>query len=81
LANLFLLRAYDKLWCAAKDHIYLDSFDIKKLHLNGINTDGYAVYQMARTIQLAKEYIKLNEIAVKHLIGEQAFKVIINSIL
>ena len=29
----------------------------------------------------AKEYIKLNEISDKHLIGEQAFKGIINSIL
>lgn len=81
LATLFLLTADDNLWCAAKDHIYLDSFDFKKMHLSGINTDGYAIYQMAKTIQLAKEYIKLNEISDKHLIGEQAFKGIINSIL
>lgn len=81
LATLFLLTADDKLWCAAKDHIYLDGFDFKKMHLSGINTDGYAIYQMAKTIHYAKEYIKLNEISDKHLIGEQAFKVIINSIL
>lgn len=81
LAALFLLTADDKLWCAAKDHIYLDSFDFKKMHLSGINTDGYAIYQMARTIHLAKEYIKLDEISDKQLIGGQAFKVIINSIL
>lgn len=81
LATLFLLTADDNLWCAAKDHIYRDSFDFKKMHLHGINTDGYAIYQMAKTIQLAKEYIKLNEISDKHLIGEQAFKGIINSIL
>lgn len=81
LATFFLLTADDNLWCAAKDHIYLDRFDFKKMHLSGINTDGYAIYQMAKTIQLAKEYIKLNEISDKHLIGEQAFKGIINSIL
>lgn len=81
LATMFLLTADDNLWCSAKDHIYLDSFDFKKMHLQGINTDGYAIYQMAKTIQLAKEYIKLNEISDKHLIGEQAFKGIINSIL
>ena len=81
LATLFLLTADDNLWCAAKDHIYLDRFDFKKMHLIGINTDGYAIYQMSKTIQLAKEYIKLNEISDKHLIGEQAFKGIINSIL
>ncbi|WP_286945271.1 hypothetical protein [Acetobacterium sp. UBA5834] len=81
LATLFLLTADDNLWCAAKDHIYRDSFDFKKMHLHGINTDGYAIYQMAKTIHCAKEYIKLNEISDKHLIGEQAFKGIINSIL
>ncbi len=41
LATLFLLTADDNLWCAAKDHIYLESFDFKKMHLNGSNTDGY----------------------------------------
>jgi hypothetical protein len=50
LATLFLLTADDKLWRASKDHIYLESFDFKGMHLTGINTDGYALYQMARTI-------------------------------
>lgn len=36
LATLFLLTAENKLWCAAKEHIYLDSFDFKKMHLNGL---------------------------------------------
>lgn len=76
-----MLTADDKLWCAAKDHIYLDSFDFKKMHLNGINTDGYAIYQTARKIPSAKEYIKLDEIADKNLIGDQAFKVIVHAIL
>ena len=80
LATLFLLTADDNLWCAAKDHIYLDNFDFKMMHPTSINTDGYAIYQMAKTIQFAKEYIKLNEISDKYLIGDQAFKAIINSI-
>lgn len=81
LATLFLLTADDKLWCAAKDHVYLDSFDFKRMHLNGINTDGYALYQMAKTLQRGQEYIKLNEISDKHLIGDRAFKAIIHSVL
>lgn len=81
LATLFLLTAHDKLWCVAKDHIYIDSFDFQKMHLKGMNTDAYAIYQMARTIYYGKEYIQLNEIADKHLIGEKAFKAIIHSIL
>lgn len=81
LATLFLLTADDKLWCATKDHIYLDSFDFKRMNLKGINTDGYAIYQMARTIHSAREHIKLDEIADSDLIGDEAFKVIINAIL
>ena len=81
LAVLFLLTADDKLWSAAKDHVYAGSFNFKKMILSGINTDGYAIYQMAKTIYTAKECISMDEIADKFLIGDQAFKAIIHSIL
>ena len=81
LAVLFLLTADDKLWSAAKDHVYAGSFNFKKMILSGINTDGYAIYQMAKTIYTAKECIRMDEIADKFLIGDQAFKAIIHSIL
>lgn len=79
LAALFLLTADNKLWCAAKEHIYLDNFDFKKMHLNGMNTDGYAIFQAARTIYTGREYIKQDEIADKTLIDEHTFKIIINA--
>lgn len=81
LATLFLLTADDKLWSAVKDHVYRDSFEFKKMQLSGINTDGYALYQTARTVCMGREYIKLDEIADKTLIGDIAFKAIINAIL
>ena len=81
LAVLFLLTADDKLWSAAKNHVYAGSFNFKKMILFGINTDGYAIYQMAKTIYTAKECIRMDEIADKFLIGDQAFKAIIHSIL
>lgn len=81
LAVLFLLTLDEKLWFAAKDHVYDDHIDFKKMNLSGINTDGYAIYQMAKTIFTAKEYIRMDEIADKFLIGDQAFKAIIHSIL
>ena len=81
LALLFLLTADGRLWDLAKGHIYLDCFDFKRINLNGINTDGYALYQTARTILLGKEYIRMNEIADEDLIGEDIFKAIFNAIL
>ena len=38
-------------------------------------------WQMAKTIYTAREYIRMDEIADKFLIGDQAFKAIIHSIL
>lgn len=81
LATLFLLTVDNKLWCSVKEHIYLDSFDFKEMHLNGMNTDGYAIIQTARTIYTDREYIKQHEIADKTLIADQTSKVIINALL
>ncbi|MHB8064112.1 MAG: hypothetical protein ACYDG2_16040 [Ruminiclostridium sp.] len=74
LAMLFVLTGDDRLWDSAKGHIYLDCFDFKKVNLNGINTDGYALYQTARTILWEREYIRIDEIADENLIGEDTFK-------
>ena len=81
LAVLYLLTADDRLWDSAKGHTYLDCFDFKRMNLKGINTDGYALYQTARTILFGREYIRIDEIADENLIGEDTFKVIINAIL
>ena len=81
LAVLFLLTADDRLWDLAKGYTYLDCFDFKKMNLKGINTDGYALYQTARTILLGREYIRIDEIADENLIEEDTFKAIINAIL
>lgn len=81
LSKLFLMTADVCLWRVAKDHIFTERIDFKKMNLRDINTDGYALYQMAKTITYGKEYIQLSEIADKDLIGNQAFKAIIHSIL
>ncbi|PYG89380.1 hypothetical protein LY28_00599 [Ruminiclostridium sufflavum DSM 19573] len=81
LAVLFLLTADDRLWDSAKGHIYLDCFDFKRMNLNLIDTDGYALYQTARTILFGKEYISMSEIADEALIRADIFKAIINAIL
>jgi hypothetical protein len=81
LATLYIITADENLWSCAKEHVYSDFFDFKSMHLRGINTDGYALYQTARTIMLEREYIKLSEIADKALVGDIAFKAIINGVL
>ncbi len=81
LATLFLLTADDGLGEWSSPHIYLTKVDFKSIHLKGIDTNRYAVYQTAKTISTGKEYIKLNEIADESLIDEKTFRAVIQAIL
>ncbi|WP_312048292.1 hypothetical protein [Anaerotignum sp.] len=81
LATLFLLTADGRLCSLAKEHIYSNRFEFKNIRLSGMTTNSYALYQVAKTIYTGKEYIKLNEIADKHLIDHQTFMAIIHAIL
>lgn len=81
LSTLFLLTADHELWEWSSPHIYLTKVDFKSIHLKGIDTNRYAIYQTAKTIATGKEYIKLNEIADESLIDEKTFGAIIHAIL
>ncbi|MDD3323408.1 MAG: hypothetical protein PHS59_18385 [Paludibacter sp.] len=81
LATLFLLTADCRLCSLAKEYIYPNRFEFKHIRLSGMTTNSYALYQVAKTIYTGKEYIKLNEIADKHLIDHPTFMAIIHAIL
>lgn len=81
LATLFLLTANHELWEWSSPHMYLTKVDFKSIHLKGIDTNRYAIYQTAKTISTGKEFIKLNEIADESLIDKKTFRVIIHAIL
>lgn len=81
LATLFLLTADHELWEWSNPHIYLTKIDFKSIHLKGIDTNRYAIYQTAKTISTGKEYIKLNEIADESLIDDKTFQAIVHAIL
>ncbi|MBU3220368.1 hypothetical protein [Clostridium algidicarnis] len=81
IATLFLLTADDILWKLAEHSVRPNGFDFSQIHLKEINTDGYALYQTAKTISTGKEYISINEIADEDLINDTTFKAIINAAL
>ncbi len=81
LAVLFLLTADEVLWNISEHAVCINGFDFSHMHLREINTEGYALYQTAKTISTGKEYIKISEIADKELIDDTAFKIIINASL
>ncbi|MDD2644324.1 MAG: hypothetical protein PHC65_06545 [Methanobacteriaceae archaeon] len=81
LAVIFLLTANEVLWDISENAVCLNGFDFSQIHLRQISTEGYALYQTAKTIWSGKEYIRISEIADKELIDDTAFKIIINASL
>lgn len=80
-AIIYLLSADEDLWNRASSHIHSGEINLASIPLRGISTDGYALYQTARTIATGKEHIHINEIADEQLIGNFAFRAIIHGIL
>lgn len=81
LAVIFLLTADEVLWNISESAVCLHGFDFSQIHLRQISTEGYAIYQTAKTISTGKEYIRISEIAERELIDDNAFKTIINASL
>lgn len=81
LAVLYLFTSDDKLWEYVKNEILPKGFRFHKMGLRGISTDGYALYQTAKTIYTGKKSIKINEIGDKDIVGDEAFKAIIHAVL
>lgn len=81
LAALYLLSADEILWYRAYSHIFTDEISVQNISLRGISTDGYALYQTAKTITTGNTHIYINEIADDKLIGDFAFRAIILGML
>lgn len=81
IAILFLLTADGMLWKISKHTVKPNRFDFNKINLREINTEGYALYQTAKTISTGKECIRISEISDAELINDMTFKAIINSAL
>ena len=81
IAILFLLTADENPWKVSENHILNVKFGLKQICLRDIDTNGYALYQTAKTLSTGKECIRINELADRELIDDYIFKSIINSAL
>ncbi len=81
IAVIFLLTSDETLWNLLEHKVKPNGFDFNKSNLKQISTEGYAIYQMAKTIWTGKESIEISEIADVDLIDDKAFKTIINASL
>ena len=81
IAVIFLLTSDETLWNLLEHTVKPNGFDFNKCSLKQISTEGYAIYQMAKTIWTGKESIEISEIADVDLIDDKTFKAIINASL
>ena len=75
------LTADEMLWERAKEHLYPNKIALSEIPLKNIRTNGYAIYQAAKSIVTGESHIQTNELADKDLIGSFAFKAIIHAFL
>ena len=81
IAVIFLLTSDETLWNLLEHTVKPNGFDFNKCNLKLISIEGYAIYQMAKTIWTGKESIEISEIADVDLIDDKVFKAIINASL
>lgn len=81
IAIIFLLTSDETLWNLLGHTVKPNGFDFNKCNLKQISTEGYAIYQMAKTIWTGKESIEISEIGDVDLIDDKTFKAIINASL
>ena len=81
IAVIFLLTSDETLWNLLEHTVKPNGFDFNKCNLKLISIEGYAIYQMAKTIWTGKESIEISEIADVDLIDDKTFKTIINASL
>ena len=80
-AALFLLTAYESLWRRMIWKCGNDGFDFQAVHLRGIKTEIYSVYQAAKAIAVSSSNITLADLASPELVTDEAFHLIINALL
>lgn len=78
IATLFFLTVDEMLWKLLEEAFIINGFDFSQIRLRQISTEGYVLYQTAKTISTGKKYIRISEIADEDLIN---YKTIINASL
>lgn len=81
LAALFLLASSEKLWARTWSAVTWNGIDFSKVSLRDIDTQDYAVYQMARSLFTGKLRITAEELADKELVSDGTLRLVIDAAL
>lgn len=81
IAALFLLTADEKLWQLAKTAVTGDTVHFEHIRLSRIDTDGYTLFQMARTLSTRQTKITVSELADAELISDPLLAVLVGAML
>ena len=81
IAAVFLLSADKLLWERSKSAIVRYSVNFGAIKLNGISTDGYALYKAAKTVYRGDSDVTLSELCDWTLIDDPTTLTIITGIM
>ena len=79
IAALFLLTADEKLWQLAQTAVTEKAIRFEHIKLSGINTEGYALYQMAKMLSTGHTKITVSELADEQLISDPLLAVLVGA--
>lgn len=76
LSALFLLSSNNKLWGRSKNAVIMNEIDFTKIHIAGINTDGYTLIKIAQDLFEDTCHIDFNDLGNTEVINNKIFRLI-----
>ncbi|MDR2022215.1 MAG: hypothetical protein LBQ71_02950 [Hungatella sp.] len=81
IATIFLLTADERLWHLSRKFVTSSAVNFGAIKLCSIDTEGYTLFQMAKTICTGQTKVTVSELADHTLISDQLLAILINAIL
>ena len=80
-AALYLLSADRFLWGKAISAIKPDIIHFQKIHIHGVDLNGYVLFHTAKDLYQVTKHISLSELVDPELVDDMAFELIITAFL
>ena len=80
-AALYLLSADRFLWGKAISAIEPDIIHFQKIHIHGVDLNGYVLFHTAKDLYQGTKHISLSELVDPELVGDMTFELIITAFL
>ena len=71
---VYLLSADRFLWSRALEVIDQEEIHFSKIHIHGVDLDGYVLFHMARDLYQGSRHVRLSELTDPELVSDRIFE-------